>query len=237
MHDNSKQDEGLMMDNDNVRDSLSPEQVLQFLRDNPTFFLNHEDLLADMFLPHVSGNAVSLIERQVSVLRERNMEMRHRLTRLLENARDNDRLFDKTRKLVLQLLDATSLEAISDTVHDSLVNDFGVGFAQLTLLGDRRKPGVRVVTTQQAMREIGSILKNSRAVCGALRPEEFEFLFPDDYRHVGSAAVVPLSDGSHIGVLAIGNRDPNYYRSSMGTLFLSYVAEVLNRVLPRLTNF
>jgi len=225
------------MDTDNVRDSLSPEQVLQFLRENPTFFLSHEDLLADMFLPHVSGNAVSLVERQVSVLRERNMEMRHRLTRLLENARDNDRLFDKTRRLVLQLLDANTVESINDTLHDSLVNDFGVGFAQLTLFGDRRKPGVRVVTTQQAAREIGSILKNSRAVCGALRPEEFEFLFPDHYRHVGSAAVVPLNDGSSLGVLAIGNRDPNYYRSSMRTLFLSYVAEVLYRILPRLGNF
>lgn len=224
------------MDTDNVRDSLSPEQVLQFLRENPTFFLSHEDLLADMFLPHVSGNAVSLVERQVSVLRERNMEMRHRLTRLLENARDNDRLFDKTRRLVLQILDATTLEGITETLHDSLINDFGVGFAQLTLFGDRRKSGVRIVAAQQAGREIGSILKNSRAVCGALRPEEFEFLFPDHYRHVGSAAVVPLNDGSSLGVLAIGNRDPNYYRSSMGTLFLSYVAEVLNRVLPRLGN-
>jgi len=35
-------------------------------------------------------------------------------------------------------------------------------------------------------------------------------------------------------VLAIGHTDPNYYRSSMGTLFLSYIAEVLNRIIPRL---
>jgi uncharacterized protein YigA (DUF484 family) len=34
-------------------------------------------------------------------------------------------------------------------------------------------------------------------------------------------------------MLSIGNRDPQYYRSSMGTLFLSYIAEVLNRLLPK----
>ncbi|MCY1563071.1 hypothetical protein D9M68_1005550 [compost metagenome] len=35
------------------------------------------------------------------------------------------------------------------------------------------------------------------------------------------------------GVLAIGSPDPQHYKSSLGTLFLGYVAEVLARVLPR----
>jgi uncharacterized protein YigA (DUF484 family) len=38
------------------------------------------------------------------------------------------------------------------------------------------------------------------------------------------------------GVLAIGSRDPQHYKSSVGTLFLSYIADVLSRLLPRFTN-
>jgi uncharacterized protein YigA (DUF484 family) len=34
-------------------------------------------------------------------------------------------------------------------------------------------------------------------------------------------------------VLAIASRDPLHYKSSVGTLFLSYIGEVLSRVLPR----
>jgi uncharacterized protein YigA (DUF484 family) len=49
---------------------------------------------------------------------------------------------------------------------------------------------------------------------------------------VGSVAAVPLRYDNLYGILAVGNSDPNFYKSSMGTLFLSYIAEILNRVLP-----
>lgn len=37
-------------------------------------------------------------------------------------------------------------------------------------------------------------------------------------------------------MLAIGSPDPQHYKSSLGTLFLGYVAEVLARVLPRFSS-
>ena len=52
--------------------------------------------------------------------------MRHRLSQLMDVARDNDRLFDKTRRLVLALLDAGSLEEVVGAVEDSLRHEFQV---------------------------------------------------------------------------------------------------------------
>lgn len=46
--------------------------------------------------------------------------MRHRLSQLMDVARDNDRLFDKTRRLILDLLDAGNLEEVVMAVEDSL---------------------------------------------------------------------------------------------------------------------
>ena len=89
--------------------SLSPEQVAAYLHAHPEFFVDRDELLGEMRIPHQPGDAVSLVERQVRLLRERNIEMRHRLSQLMDVARDNDRLFDKTRRLVLDLLDAASL--------------------------------------------------------------------------------------------------------------------------------
>jgi len=54
-----------------VKANVSEEQVAAFLSANPDFFLDHQELLANLTLPHQSGEAVSLLERQVSVLRER----------------------------------------------------------------------------------------------------------------------------------------------------------------------
>ncbi|MDB6062308.1 MAG: hypothetical protein JWM78_2411 [Verrucomicrobiaceae bacterium] len=215
---------------------LNPEQVANYLRVHPDFFLKRPDLLVDIEVAHPTGGAVSLLERQVSILRERNMDMRHRLNNLLDSARTNDRLFEQTKALVLHLLEATTLDQIVDIFVNSLQQDFQIDFAAMVLIGNpnaHRNVRARVVSLEDARAQIDSLLRSSKAVCGVLRPEEVKFLFPDHNRQIGSAAVVPLSYGNPLGVLAIASSDANYFRSSMGTLFLGYIAEVLNRLLPK----
>lgn len=211
--------------------------VADYLRAHPDFFERHPEVLEQLQLPHQSGAAISLIERQVSVLRERNLDMRQRLNALLTTARDNDKLFEKTKRLVLALLEAHQLSEVVDALYHSLAADFDVPFYNLVLLGEAAAlpaSGARVVGLDEAQQSIGALLRGNRAICGILRREELQFLFGDDAARVGSVAAVPLYRGRVFGVLAIGHGDPNHYRSSMGTLFLSYIAEVLNRVCPRL---
>ncbi|MDZ7825512.1 MAG: DUF484 family protein [Gammaproteobacteria bacterium] len=64
----------------------SAEAVADYLRDHPEFFLGRDALLADMILPHGSDGAISLVERQLQVLRERNDDMRRRLNDLVRDA-------------------------------------------------------------------------------------------------------------------------------------------------------
>lgn len=220
-----------------AHDEPSADQVASYLKRHPGFFLKRDDLLLELELAHPAGGAVSLLERQVSVLRERNMEMRNRLAGLLDNARNNDRLFEQSKQLVLKLIEAQSLDQTVDTFVHSLQQDFQMDFAALVLFGNpaqHRSTRARIVPLADARTQIDSLMKSSKAVCGVLRPEEVQFLFPDHQRQVGSAAVVPLNAGHPLGMLAIASSDPNYFRSSMGTLFLGYLAEVLNRLLPRL---
>jgi uncharacterized protein len=223
----------------NKNDQAEPnaDQIAAYLRRHPDFFLKRPDLLMDIEVAHPSGGAVSLLERQVSVLRERNMDMRHRLNNLLDTARTNDRLFEQTKQLVLHLLEAQTLDQIVDTFVNSIQKDFEVDFASMVLIGNpsaHRGVRARVVVLGEARAQIDGLLKSSKAVCGVLRPEEVQFLFPDHARQIGSAAVVPLTYGYPLGVLAIASTDAHYFRSSMGTLFLGYIAEVLNRLLPKL---
>jgi uncharacterized protein len=222
--------------NKTLADPLDPEQVVAYLRDNPDFFDQQADLLAEIRLPHDSGTAVSLVERQVSVLRERNMDMRHRLSKLLDNARDNDKLFDKTKRLVLSLLEGQDMGDIIDSLYYSFDKDFSIHFTSLLLFGNPEKipsSQAKIISIAEARDSIGPLLKNSRAVCGSLAAKEMVFIFGQNSQEIGSVATVPLIHGSVFGLLSIGNRDPQYYRSSMGTLFLSYIAEVLNRLLPK----
>ena len=213
--------------------SLDAEAVAEYLRRHPEFFVDFEELIPELRIPHQPGQAVSLVERQVKLLRERNIELRQRLNHLMDVARDNDRLFDKSKRLVLGLLDAGSLEDLVSTVEDSLRHDFQVPFVSLVLFRDTPCDVGRVMPQAEAQQAIGGLLNAGRATCGALRPTELDFLFGSDSPQIGSAAVIALGTQGQLGVLAIGSPDPQHYKSSLGTLFLGYIAEVLTRVLPR----
>jgi len=209
--------------------------VREFLRENPDFLDKNTDILETMILPHNSGKAISLVERQVGVMRDRNKEMRSRLDNMLQTAQDNDLLFEKTKRLVLNLLEAKTLGSLVEAVYDSLGKDYGIEFYSLTLFGDEKKLPrtlARIASTEKANERVGTLIGANRTVCGVLREDEMVFLFGERGRQVGSVAAVPLRYDSLYGILAVGNSDPNFYKSSMGTLFLSYVAEILNRVLP-----
>lgn len=214
--------------------ALNSESVAAYLRQHPEFFVDHEELIPELRIPHQPGEAVSLVERQVKLLRERNIEMRHRLSQLMDVARDNDRLFDKTRRLVLDLLDANTLEEVVGAIEDSLRHEFQVPFVSLILFSDSTLPVGRSVSSAEAHQAIGGLLVAGKTICGVLRAHELEFLFgAEEGTKVGSAAVVSLNHQGQHGLLAIGSPDPQHYKSSLGTLFLSYIAEVLARVLPR----
>ncbi|WNF47088.1 DUF484 family protein [Pseudomonas sp. SG20056] len=222
-----------MTDKQDSPKPLDSETVAAYLRLHPEFFIDHDELIPELRIPHQRGDTVSLVERQVKLLRERNIEMRHRLSQLMDVARDNDRLFDKTRRLVLDLLDASSLEEVVSCVEDSLRREFQVPFVSLILFSEAPLPVGRSVSSAEAHQAVGGLLAGGKTICGVLREHELNFLFgSEDGAQVGSAAVVSISHQGLHGVLAIGSADPQHYKSSLGTLFLGYIAEVLARVVP-----
>jgi len=215
---------------------LNDELVREYLKNHDDFLQRNPEMMDHLHISHASGSAVSLVEKQVSVLRERNVDMRHRLNALTGNARDNDKLYEQTRALVLKLLEADSIEALYRTFMGSMADDFQVEHASMILYGDSDSAGdCRMDTRESAKKEIGALFRGHKAVCGTLRKEELNYLFPDA-GEVGSAALMPLLNGKQLGLIAVGSSDGNRYNSDMGTLFLSHIADVMVRLLPHLSH-
>jgi uncharacterized protein YigA (DUF484 family) len=219
---------------------LTEEDVANYLRQQPDFFVDKPSLLADLTLPHQSGDAISLVERQVSILRDRNMDMRHRLTALIDNARTNDKLFEKTKRLILSLLEAQDINDLIDALMHSFTNDFEIPYTVLLLFSEKineadlsTKSNVMIAPFSESQQVLGTIISNNQTVCGQLDTGEQQFIFQDNAGDIGSTAITPLASAQPFGILAIGNSDPDYYRSSMNTLFLSYIGEVVSRLLPQ----
>ncbi|MFT7389152.1 MAG: hypothetical protein ACI8VC_002417 [Candidatus Endobugula sp.] len=219
---------------------LTDEEVAIYLRQNADFFIDKPSLLADLTLPHQRGTAISLVERQVSILRERNMDMRHRLTHLIDNARINDALFEKTKRLMLSLLEAQDINDFIDALMHSFSSDFEIQHTTLLLFSERvgeqtvsAKSNVILASLSESQQVLGTIISNNKTVCGQLDTGEQVFIFGDKADAIGSTAITPIIAPQPLGVLAIGNSDPDYYRSSMNTLFLSYIGDVVSRLLPQ----
>lgn len=216
---------------------LSAEQVNQYLTENPTFFLKHEHLLADLYLPHASGEAVSLLERQVSILRDRNIETRKRLNEMLEQGQRNDALFQKTRKLVLDLLQARSLDDLNQRLMHCCSHEFQVDKVQLSLIDNPdtyRNSQTRVIPLSDISLHMPLLQQNKECVSGIFREEELKFLFAGRHSNIASAIALPLRSNNQLkAMLVLGSEDRHYFKASMDTLFLTFIGDVISHILPR----
>ena len=219
-------------------DREQEKQVVRYLREHPDFFERHRELLGDMVLPHEAGGAVSLIERQVGVLREQKDELRRRLQRLVDNARLNEELVERIHALVLALLDARDLETVLDTVRERLLSDFEADAVVLRLFrpADARLAGRPefVDWSEPVLGAFEKVIRGGRPVCGRLKSGQLDSLFADEAGAIASAALVPLRLPERerpLGLLAIGSRRRDRFHAEMGTLFLAHLGDVIARVL------
>lgn len=224
---------------------LNPDTVAEYLREHPDFFVDQDELLRSLTLPHDSGRAISLVERQVHLFREQRDTLRQELVELLSIARHNDRLFEKSKRLLMQVIEARNLNDMAAAVDDSIRGDFGLDAASVILFTDDKLPGnghgaLHVVSPDDARERLGGLLEGDRAVCGQFRESQRSFLFPDREEPIASVALVPLraanelADGGDelVGVFAVGSCEAGYFDQSLGSLFLTYISDTLSRLLP-----
>lgn len=218
---------------------VTEQDVVAYLKAHPDFFVEQDELLRSLKLPHDSGRAISLVERQVHLFREQRDMLRYELGELIEIARHNDRLFEKSKRLLTQVIEARSLNDMASVIDDSIRGDFGLDAASLIIFedinSDAEPEGSLVrVTREDATAQLGAILDGQRAVCGQFRMDQRVFLFPQRDNPIASVALVPLRHGDLMGLFAIGSEQPGYFDESMGSLFLTYISDTLSRLLPPL---
>ena len=202
-------------------DTLDPKDVEAFLRAHPNFLQDRPGLLAVLNLPHGGEGAVSLVERQVSVLRERNIASRQKLAELSDIGRENDRLLDATRNTILALLAGENRTDLTSIWRDQVTGTFQAEMGALVWLDGASDDEVLLAS---------KLIRQGGGFSGVLRPEEMQTLFGTAATE-GSAALVAIRSGEeHIGVLGVGSHDTQRYQPEDGTLFLEYLAEVIGQL-------
>jgi hypothetical protein len=220
-------------------EGFSESDVAAYLRSHPDFFERHLPLLRRMQIPHQSGaSTVSLVERQVSVLRQRNDELEGRLTELVEVAKANNKLVDHIHELAVAFIRTSGSDARLEVLESALREKFNAERAILVLFASHgstevARPGfVKLVERDDpALKSFSTFLRSARARCGPLRDRQKEFLFDREADSIASAAMVPIGEGARYGFLTVGSRDPNQFHPGQRVDFLGRLGELVEIAL------
>ncbi len=216
--------------------NTTESMVAEYLRDNLDFFTKHPEILAELIIPHSHGGAVSLVERQITVLREQNEQVRKRLHELIEIARQNEELARRMHQLALTLMDADDPKDIFNTLYDNLKKNFHADRAVVRLFANPSFVD-SFPTDEFAGKEITerslfkSIIEKRLPLSGRMKRQQQVFLFGDDGDEIASSVMVPLHGDCWGGILSIGSFDAERFQAGMGVELLANLGEVLSFIL------
>src|SRR5688500_4261631 len=218
------------------------ERIERYLSLNPDFFERHQPLLARMRLPHMrTGSTVSLVERQVEVLREQQNDADRRLAEFIAVARSNDTLAERIHRFTRRLLRApTALTALA-SLEASLREGFDAFHSVLVLTAPMAslapaelEPFLRKLPADDAnIRSFEALLATGKPRCGQVRDTQRDFLFGPESASIGSVALVPLGENGTVGLLALGSAERERFHPGMSTEFLKRMGELITDALAR----
>lgn len=209
--------------------------VRDYLTDHPNFFEENPDTLEAINVSHDSGKAISLVERQITIMRDKNKAISAQVEQLIGTAKNNDQLLAKTNHLVLNLIKAEDLNSLIKTLDASLKNDFNTEFYSLTLIDKgvfTSKTSANLISEEDAKSKISSLLSAQKAVSGVLREEQINLLFKQPTSSIASVIAIPLNSPEPLGILALGSSDADFYSHDIGTVFIDYIGALLNELIP-----
>jgi hypothetical protein len=214
--------------------SFTEHDIALFLQNNPDFFANHADVFSHLQVPHPQGErAISLGERQILLLRERNRELEWRLKELACNATANEGISDALVQWSCQLLSEADPLHLPGEIALGVAEKFNLDQVALRLWNlPQLPPHGYGETVSEDIRTFTDSLKTP--YCG--QDTEFEAVrwltvTPQ------SLVLVPLrlsATDPSVGLLLLGSNDPERFHPEMGTTFLEAIGRLASAALHRL---
>ncbi|HEY7787247.1 MAG TPA: DUF484 family protein [Casimicrobiaceae bacterium] len=216
---------------------MDASAVAEYLKQNPAFFEDYADVVAQIFVPHPhGGHAIPIAERQMLALRDKVFDLEQRLRELIRHGVENDLIGEKLHRSTLALFAALDLETTLAVLSHSLKEDFAVPQVAMRLW-----PGGKVDTslpeladTPAEIREYADRLRSPW--CGREPVAQSRDWF-NGASAPQSFAYLPLRTDRTFGVLALASEDAHRFHAGMGTVYLLRLAELASvaiaRFLPR----
>ncbi len=212
------------MNKSTMKPAADAAQVAAYLLLNPNFLEQHPQVFEALNVPHPTGGAVSLVERQVAALRERNHALTARLDAVIDAAHRHDDQYGKLFELAVALAACHAMAAVLHALETHLKRDFGTDVVRV-LTPVAPPEALKQVITDFDPALFAADLEHGKARC--LPPGDLPTVHAYLGEELGSAAVLPLPTGRTGALLLLGARDAERFSPELGTLFLDRLARLM----------
>jgi uncharacterized protein len=212
---------------------MQEQDVKDYLKNNPDFFEQNANLLADIHLPSPHGNGtISLAERQQLAQRDKINALETMFAELVVNAKENDAIANKIHTFNLRLLQAKNFDALEQLISHDLPEYFELSDTCLRIWANPldSKNSNNLVFSTVADETKNWVAMQLSPYCG--KPPE---IVADDWfiEPAASMALIPLRTAQTIGFLALASDDEKRFFAEMGTDFLTKIGELVSAALSR----
>ena len=228
-----RNEDGTLKTTGSMDTKLDAKAVAEYLREHRQFFTDYADLVAEIFVPHPhGGHAISIAERQIITLREKNTDLDARMRELIRYGTENDTIAEKLHRSTLALFASPDLETTLAVLDHSLKEDFAVPEVASRLWGKVPEQSYlpQLAATSAEVRGWADALAQPQ--CGTEAPFETREWF-EQGEGLKSFAFLPLRTQHTFGVLALASPDPERYRAGIGTVYLVRLAELASVATAR----
>ena len=218
---------------------ITAGQVAEYLVTNAGFFDLYPDLAMQLTPEAVPEGTISFSQRQIERLQTQKSGLQKQIDELIEVGEFNSDLQTRVHLLCLELMDAKTIDKIVPILSKQLRIEFGADEVSLRLFYRGVHPADLPPLTDNVQQlsldgldlaGFAGLLHQFRPLCGRLTSIQKNVLFGDKSDRVQSAGCVSLGNPA-LGMLAIGSYDENRFHAEMGTIYLSFLGDILARLL------
>jgi len=214
---------------------MRADEVAHYLQDNPRFFEQHADLIANIVVPHPhGGRTISITERQILALRDKNRQLESKMGELLQFGEENDAISQKMHRLAVGIIAAQSFQSVLHTLNFHLRDDFAIPHVAVRLW-HRPEGSDELPEFADVSHELQVFAETlAQPYCGSTSGFETSSWFGEASPHIRSQALIATRNGgATIGMIALGSEDPERFYAGMGTIYLERLGEMAAAALAR----
>ncbi len=219
--------------NKTAEKTLIPQEVIDYLLANPDFFLEHPELFTQINFPHETSGAISLIERQVQVLRQDQKTSKNTVKELAANAAANHDLLKKMQLLTLDLMQALNISELLTSLDSQMRGQFGLDQIQMLMPTDGSASDLPFTQYLDAadLAKMNKDIINLNVYVGRIPVSLTEYFSEESLKDCGSIALIKIESNDANSYLLLGSKDEARFQSDMATDFIEFIGGALSRLL------